>query len=422
MGREKRNKVNRKYKRVKGHSGIYQIFVKAGHRNSWHEPDRGGRFASDRFVSVDSKRKRIRRTFATFEEAKLFRYGHKGVDLQIKMPSRSKRFGELRDLWLSQWLPNRAISTQIRYKSYLSHFKFFDSLPIEEITPTCIDSWIMELKSPDYLARFHSTRQNYFHEFSVLKQIFGFYCSRFNRNFRQPFLREHRSMLVVREREEVVKDLSVVEVQKFLLALRDSLHGTRFEAIYYVALIQYLTYSRIQDVAALHFEDFNFERGEVTINKKVIWPRTRSIAPFITAGSKANGGKTIPVSKLAKDAYLEWAMLSGRRTGMMFSIDGGIISYRQIEYRYSKALKKAGLPFSATHILRHASLSEYYGACRDLKQTARVAGHGSIKSTDRYAKVREEHLRQTQVELDNKMSDLVGVVGGLQLANVSKPT
>jgi integrase len=46
----------------------------------------------------------------------------------------------------------------------------------------------------------------------------------------------------------------------------------------------------------------------------------------------------------------------GSRLNFLFNIDGQPLGYRQIQYRYNKALKKAGLypTFSATHILRKA--------------------------------------------------------------------
>jgi len=59
------------------------------------------------------------------------------------------------------------------------------------------------------------------------------------------------------------------------------------------------------------------------------------------------------------------------------------------------------------YILRHASLTEFYDSCKDLLVTAKVAGHGSIKSTARYAKARDERVTQTQIQMDKKLSSLI---------------
>lgn len=85
----------------------------------------------------------------------------------------------------------------------------------------------------------------------------------------------------------------------------------------------------------------------------------------------------------------------------MFLVDGEPMSYRQIEYRCTQALGQAGMPFTATHVLRHAGLTEYYTQSDgDLKATQLMAGHGSVKSTDRYVKARKEQVAKHIDRLD----------------------
>ena len=113
------------------------------------------------------------------------------------------------------------------------------------------------------------------------------------------------------------------------------------------------------------------------------------------------------MSDLAKKVFQEMVVRFGIRSGPLFYVDGEVITYRQIEHKYTKALKAAGLPFSATHILRHASLTEFYDSCKDLLVTAKVAGHGNIKSTAKYAKARDERVTETQKQMDQKLSSLI---------------
>lgn len=100
-------------------------------------------------------------------------------------------------------------------------------------------------------------------------------------------------------------------------------------------------------------------------------------------------------------------MRSGIRTGPLFFVDGKIITYRRIEDRYSQALKKAGLPFSATHILRHAALTEAYDSCKDLLLVQRFAGQRDLRSTVRYAKSRDEQAVETQKKMDVKLASFI---------------
>lgn len=402
-----------RYKKLSGYTGIFRIMVLDKETQRWSEPTKGSRYAAYGYADQpDGSKKRRKMHFESFEEARAFNKGDSPFNRRASPSAELKAdtkylFKNLVEEWKSSWLPHKAISTQIRYKSYIQHFEFFTDLPVEEIQPTHIDSWITHIKSKEYLSRFHTTRCNYDHEASVLKQIFYFYCSRKNRNYRLPFLREHSEMLRVREKPEVKKDLSVEEFKAFLMALKEISQKNENLVFYYLALMQYLIYGRVQDAAALHFEDFNLERGEITVNKKVVWPRAKGYEPFIETGSKANGGKTIPLNDFSKSIFQEWKMLSGNRDGLLFKLDGKIITYRQIEYIYSKALKAAKLPYTATHILRHAALTEFYDTCKDLLQTAKVAGHGSLKSTEKYAKTRDERIKNTQLLMDQKLSGLL---------------
>lgn len=402
--------MKRKLEVVKGYSGIFRILFLDQESDRWAEPRRGKKFAADGYLNGG---KRKRRSFHSFSEAKIYRLGGAvnsdgrltGEGLSSKQ-KKGMSFFDLTELWRKNWLPHKAISTQIRYRSYLAHFRFFNDMYVENISPTTIDEWITKIKSIEYLAGNHSTRCDYRHEYSVLKQILSFYSSRYDRNYRLPFLTEHRRMLTVRDKPEVKKDLSVDEFGRFTVALQAVLAGTKYDQIYYLALLQYATYSRVQEAAALHFEDFDFERNVITINKKIVWPRSKDYAPYLADGSKKNGGKTIPLSQMIKTVIQDWMLKSGKRKGLLFSVDDQVLTYRQIEHRYSQALAKAGLPYRATHILRHASLTEFYDSCKDLKQTAQVAGHDSVKSTEKYAKARDERVRETQMAVDEKLSVL----------------
>lgn len=120
-------------------------------------------------------------------------------------------------------------------------------------------------------------------------------------------------------------------------------------------------------------------------------------------GSKTNGGKTVPMSDFAAKVFREWAMKSGVRSGLLFQYRGEVVTYRQISHRYDQALKKAGLPFRGTHLIRHASLSEHYDTCKDILATAKVAGHCDLRATERYAKARDERVVETQRQMDIKL-------------------
>lgn len=388
-------------------SGIFKVQVLNSDTGKWEEPLRGKKYKARRYVkSIEGNLKEIKRSFESISEAKAFRNGTSIEKEMLKNHPKNEAmtFGELVEVWKSDWLPNKDLTTQLRYKCYLRHYEFLWNMKVDEIEPTEIDKWIAYLKRPEYLRQCHSTRASFDHEFTVLRIILNFYSSRFNRNYRLPFIRDHNEMLRVKTKPAIKKDLNVDQLQAFFLALREECLGKEWEVIYYLALMQYGIYGRIQEAAALHFEDFDFSANKIEINKKVQWMRTKGYQDRVVTGLKSDAGKTLsPIPELATRVFKEWILRSGVRSGPLFQIDGKIISYRQIEYRYSNALNKARLAFSATHIIRHAALTEAYEACKDLLLVQRFAGQRDMRSTTHYAKVRDEQAAATQRKIDEKL-------------------
>lgn len=101
--------------------------------------------------------------------------------------------------------------------------------------------------------------------------------------------------------------------------------------------------------------------------------------------------------------FKEWILRSNIRSGLLFQIDGELVSYRQIEYQYTQALRKAGLAYSATHIVRHAALTEVYESCKDLLMVQKFAGQKDLSVTARYAKIRDSQAIETQLKMDEKL-------------------
>jgi len=399
----------RKIEALPKYPGIYRILFWNENGKRWEEPKRGKKFyAAISITSVSGCRKKKRKSFSSFDAAKEWRNSKESIveDLPQLPVLNEMLFEELCERWKKDCLPHKARSTQVRYVSYFQHLDYFKGMKIENIQPTIIDGWITHIKKREYLDQFHNTRCGYDHEFSVLRELLKFYASRCNRNYRLPFLQEHKAMLKVKEKSKVEKDLNVDEVKKFFHSLKEICFGTKWEVIYYMSLMHYAIYGRLQDAAALHYEDFDMTRKTVSINKKAVWLRAKNEEDYIDEGSKANRGKVLPMSELASKVFKEWVLKSGIREGLLFHTEGKLLPYRVIEYRYTQALKRAGLPFRATHILRHAALTEFYDTCEDLLATQKMAGHNNIKSTVKYAKVRDKKVAEAQRRMDEKLSAL----------------
>ncbi len=408
--------MKRKLQAVPRQQGIYRV-LEPNNDGRWTDPKGVPRYVAIVDAGlVKGKRHRVKRTFGSFAEAKDFRSKSpqvKDAIMESLKPKMTMTFKELTEHWSKFKLSQICPSTRTRYRSYLKHFTLLEDIEVESIDVSTIDTWICHVKSPEYVAQLNVTRCGFEHEFTVLRGIFKFYASRFNRNYRLPFLSDHNAMLKVKERATIRKDLSVEEFKRFLTCMRDQLTNTEHEVIYYIAIAQYAIYGRIQDAAALHFEDFDFVRNKIHVRRKVQWARAKDEKTLIVEGSKANGGKEIPMSDFASQVFREWIVRSGIRSGLLFTYRDEVVTYRQIIHRYDQALKAAGLPFTGTHLIRHASLSEHYDTCKDILATAKVAGHSDIRATERYAKARDERVIETQRQMDHKLRDVLPKYGGL---------
>ena len=121
--------------------GIFKIQFLNRKTGKWVEPPRGNKFKARRYIKkIDGSLNEFRRSFGTVAEAKAFRNGTSvEKEMEKAHPSREgTTFGELVEAWKRDWLPNKDLSTQIRYKSLLNHFEFLWNMRVDEIEPTQI--------------------------------------------------------------------------------------------------------------------------------------------------------------------------------------------------------------------------------------------------------------------------------------------
>lgn len=135
------------------------------------------------------------------------------------------------------------------------------------------------------------------------------------------------------------------------------------------------------------------------MNKKIIFRRIKGCTRELSQGAKADKGKRITLSPQLCALFREWTIKTGIRKGALFKANNEWPTYRSIQHAYDKAFKAAGIPFSGTHILRHASLSEAQETGGDLKITQTLAGHSNIATTERYAKARDCKIRDVHKQM-----------------------
>lgn len=380
--------------------GIYKVMMK-DEQGKLHAPKRGFPFVARYSVLENGKKVPRSASCETIHEARKIRSGGLSPAQEVEC---GMTFDELLTRWRNN-LKDLGRATKNNYESKLRHFGFFSGMRVSDIGPAVISDWLSELKSEEYLAGQKSTRSSYRQEMMMAKAILNFYREETDHTYSLPFLKRHMKSLKVKEVFRKEKDMSMEEFKKFSSALRE-VCTPEFEWVYYVALFQYGIYGRVQDAAALHYEDFGPEN--VRVHRVVEWPRRKGEKAQVRSGSKTNPGKEIPNSEFLKKTLKEWKRKTNRIRGPLFSHNGVIVPYRAIQYRYDLALEKAGIEFTGTHLLRHASLTEVYSQSKDIKTTAKLAGHANIATTQRYAKARSSDARHTQERMSEELMAALG--------------
>lgn len=380
----------------------------------YREPEK--KFETYRRVLIAGAKKRQRACFASIVDAETFRDSG-GADVTPK--SKGVTLGQVVALWKRAHFPHLELpsrenilkvfpgSEDREVKSHAGRELPCDSLidvPVEEIGPIRIDEWLAYLKRPEFLTTLKSTKLSFFHEYQVLNQALNYYASRINREYRSPFLKDHRAKLKIRDATpKAEKDLPAGKLQAFLDALAECTLGTDYGYVLpKMAEVEYRTYSRVSEAAAIHLEDTNPVTGVTVLNKRIQYLRRGEQRAILLDGHKANGGRRIHSAEVTR-LLLEVAMKRGIRSGPLFFVDGKPIPYKAIQNAYDWAHRKAGTGQTGTHVLRHGSLSEFQEASKDLKQTMKVAGHSDVKSTVRYAKARDSAVSESQEQVEAKL-------------------
>ena len=96
----------------------------------------------------------------------------------------------------------------------------------------------------------------------------------------------------------------------------------------------------------------------------------------------------------------------------LFHIDGIPLRYRNVQYRYNKALKAIGLfpTYSSTHFMRYTMASESRRVMGTLDAAQAITGHHSVKMAEQYAKIpttlQMETVKSVGLDLEQSWSKL----------------
>ncbi len=261
------------------------------------------------------------------------------------------------------------------------------STEIEAITPLFIDSYLLNLKKSAPLKR-----QNFDFDLKKLKTFFNWYRENYNYNFVNPILKRHFAVGKIKDSYIKKKKLSMEEFYKFIDFLDDPFKN--------MAIIQFFTAGRIQEVAGLQLESISLSENKLTIKDVVVWSHKTKKFLYLKSCPKNKEIRTCHINSMMKKIFQK-RYSEAVNSNYVFHKDGNPFDYRTIQYRYDKALKKAGIKHvSGTHFVRHTSATITRWLMGNIDYAMAMTGHKSIQQCEVYSAVDLGKQIEASLELE----------------------
>ena len=158
-----------------------------------------------------------------------------------------------------------------------------------------------------------------------------------------------------------------------------------------------LTGMRRGEVLGLRWEDIDFEKNMISVQRNVTFPTNQ---PNITTPKTENGIRQVPVDDnlitlLDRPTHAKGYVIGGRKP----------ITLMRYRYMYEKIERQVDLHEATAHIFRHSYLTLLDAAGVDPKTLQSIAGHGDFKITmNRYVHGREKEISAAGAKLSSLMN------------------
>ena len=353
-------------------------------------------------ATVKVKNKRLKRSFRTLRQAVAWR---KEFDQSITLPNGEMDSSTLKTVWDTMQavhFPTLARSTQQIWIRRYHLLKDLEDLRMHKITPSVITSWVERhvgyYKSDEYvdLCRGNAKRCNLNNELNLLTTIFNWYKTH------ESFEKEAIPLSnPVRTKHKKASFIRVKPIKKRAIELEDALKFFMYLKPLYrdLAMIQFFTASRIGEVSGLQWNRIDLERREMTIMETCNWDMSSKM--YIGLNPHPKNKEPRPVYLTDELVEILHRRNAQRKAGcnFVFHVEGEPLNYCTIQVNYRGAQRKAQLPYTGTHILRHgmATLARKVGG--GLDAVIAMTGHKDIKLADHYSKLTNEVQKETSLKV-----------------------
>lgn len=158
---------------------------------------------------------------------------------------------------------------------------------------------------------------------------------------------------------------------------------------------------RIGEALALTWDDLNFEAGNLTVCKTLVYPLNSQ--PYISTPKSKSSNRTVKLDDATlklmkrhwinqKEVILRYENYKPSDKNLMFhQQDGRWLRTNVVREYFKEVCKRAGVPVLSPHALRHTHAVHLLEAGANLKYVSERLGHKSVKVTaDTYLHVTEK--------------------------------
>lgn len=302
--------------------------------------------------------------------------------------------------WLSLWLENyiKPSSKQRTYNIYLQMIEKrivpkIGDCELDDLTPIVLQTFVTELLTNGNVKTHNGLAV------STVNLIITIIQNSLKTAFMLGKTREYTANKIKRPKlkQKSVSCFSVAEQKKIEQVAMTDKRGKMFG----VVLCLY-TGLRIGELLALTWEDIDFQKGLLEVNKTCHDGKTESGFGQIVDEPKTESSKRIiPVPKQLLHTLKE--LKRTEKSKYVVSVGGKPVTVRSYQRSFALLLKKHGIAHKGFHSLRHTFATRALECGMDVKTLSEILGHKNATVTlNRYAHSLLEH----KSDMMNKLGKL----------------
>ena len=245
------------------------------------------------------------------------------------------------------------------------------SIPIDSLDVGDIQTYINQLVDDGYALTTIKKQMHLIGGWITHANLMGFINRPIHKGVKLP----SESMVKKPKKEVIAYTHDEQKALKGVLGRGDSM-------AWYAALMMMETGARVGEVLALCWNDVDWKRKAIRINKTVV-RLGDSRRCYVQKGAKSyTSNRTIPLSKDAFDLLTYLKETTDSLSDFIFhNKRGDFLTYETLRWWTKKACEEAGVPYYGQHVFRHTFATNCYEKGCDVKVLSKFLGHSDVTIT-----------------------------------------